>query len=78
MTDQELYALLDVRCEHCGEKIEHEPDRIHIEDLDEPSGERVAYFCDDFCLDKWWNQPEGNPCTGGQPEPGEEELKIGR
>lgn len=63
MSNDELYNLLDVRCEHCGNKIEVEPDVIYIDAPEEPSGERPAYFCDDYCLDKWWNDPPENPCA---------------
>jgi hypothetical protein len=60
---EELYSLLDVRCEHCGEKIMVEPDILYIDDPDSDTGERAAYFCDDFCSHAWFNEPADNPCN---------------
>lgn len=67
MTNAELYNLLDVCCERCGDKIEFEPEIIFLDAPEEANGERAAFFCDEYCLDKWFNEP-GNPCTHEEEE----------
>ena len=59
----DLYTLLDVRCEHCGEPIRVEPDILYIDDPESDTGERAAYFCDDWCVNEWFQEPAGNPCN---------------
>ena len=47
-----------MKCEHCKADIP-EPTELPAFSLwigDSFQGERLGFFCDDNCHDKWWNQ----------------------
>jgi hypothetical protein len=59
-----MYKLFDVNCEQCGKSIEKAPSIIWIDSPTDTNHERPGYFCNDECIELWFNSPADNPCCG--------------
>ena len=52
-----LYRMMDDNCEQCGKPIMSEGVSLWIAPLDDLEHEKLAVFCDEACIDLWWEDP---------------------